>query len=645
MKYLLSFVICICFVFNLQAQTRSPKRGVSFNFTSDADLKALQFGTTWFYNWGTTPNNVTNSYNSIYGYEFCPMIWGGNWSSDAIRNYVKAHPDCKYILAFNEPNFKNQANLTPRQAADKWPDIKALASELGLKIISPACNYSSWAEYSSPDKWFDEFFRYVNINDVDGIAIHSYMGWASALDWYVNTYIEKYNKPLWLTEFCAWDDFTSNNGGTALQQRKEMIDMLDNLENNPMVAKYAWFIPRRTEVTNPSYPYMELLTNTKGTERGVLTETGMVWTYMSSYDKNFYHDVNTCIETEHYISKSKGIYMEQTTDEAGILNVYDFTSNRELAYNVDVPSAGTYTVRLRVLSGANSTVTVTSLKGTVSQTVASTGNTWETHEFQLALNAGKQQIAFKITSGNLKWNWFVITDNDANPDPMPNPEGPVVVTPPEGNNLALNKPIESSSAGTDLQRASLAVDGNAGTRWESKHGEDNKTLTIDLQTVAVLTDIVINWEGAYSLQYNIEVSTNGADWKQVFSTTSGSAGEERISLDGAPQARYVKINCIKRGTVYGFSIWEVEVYGHSPTRIPASEIQPFSVYPNPVTNTLFIQSEKPVDAAMLFDVNGRKLYEGEHVKFIDMSKYDAGIYILSIHLPEGEVINKKIVKN
>jgi len=238
MKHIIPLIFCIAVACSLPAQTRSPKRGVSFNFTNDADLKALQPGTSWFYNWGTTPNNVVDTYNNVYEYEFCPMAWNGNWNSDAIRTYVKAHPDCKYILAFNEPNFKNQANLTPRQAADRWPDLKALAQELGLKIISPACNYSP-DTYGTPKAWFDEFFQYVDINDVDGIALHSYMGWASATKSYVQQYIGYYHKPIWLTEFCAWDNFTQNQGGTALQQRKEMIDMLDFLETEPMVARYA----------------------------------------------------------------------------------------------------------------------------------------------------------------------------------------------------------------------------------------------------------------------------------------------------------------------------------------------------------------------------------------------------------------------
>ena len=36
----------------------------------------------------------------------------------------------KHLLAFNEPNFYSQSNLTPMQAAKLWPTIEAIAKEV-----------------------------------------------------------------------------------------------------------------------------------------------------------------------------------------------------------------------------------------------------------------------------------------------------------------------------------------------------------------------------------------------------------------------------------------------------------------------------------------------------------------------------------
>ncbi|HJV81937.1 glycosyl hydrolase [Noviherbaspirillum sp.] len=46
------------------------------------------------------------------------MIWGGN---PDVNQPAATIPDgAKYLLGFNEPNFKAQANKTPSQAASAW---------------------------------------------------------------------------------------------------------------------------------------------------------------------------------------------------------------------------------------------------------------------------------------------------------------------------------------------------------------------------------------------------------------------------------------------------------------------------------------------------------------------------------------------
>ncbi|MBQ8055737.1 MAG: discoidin domain-containing protein, partial [Paludibacteraceae bacterium] len=399
-KSLLTFCGLMCALF-LSAQTLSPKRGVSFNYTNEADLKAMS-GTSWFYNWGPTPNNVGNIISS-YHHEFCPMIWSGDGDANAIRNYVKSHPECKYLLWLNEPNFKEQAYMTPQQAAAKFPAAKALCQELGLKMISPACNYSAWAEYNTPAKWYDEFFKLVDKSNFAGLAIHSYMGWATATANYVEEYYQRYGLPIWLTEFCHWDDFTSNNGGTKEQQLKEMIDAVELLETNPHVARYAWFIPRRDGQAQPAFPYMELLSNANG----VLTDLGKVWNNMSSYDNNYYHSTNSRIEAEHYISRASGMYMEETEDKSGEINFYGMSSGHQLAYNLNVASAGTYNIRFRVLTVSDAKIQVSTSAGSQTFALKNSNGKWESQDFTIPLTFGKQLMQVKLTSGgNVKFNYM-----------------------------------------------------------------------------------------------------------------------------------------------------------------------------------------------------------------------------------------------
>jgi beta-glucanase (GH16 family) len=72
--------------------------------------------------------------------------------------------------------------------------------------------------------------------------------------------------------------------------------------------------------------------------------------------------------------------------------------------------------------------------------------------------------------------------------------------------------------------------------------------------------VVLYWEGAYSTQYEIQVSNNGQSWTPVFSETNGNGGTDTISFSTV-SARYVRVYGTQRATQYGYSLFEFEVYG------------------------------------------------------------------------------------
>ena len=259
---------------------RSAKRGVAFNFNYVSDLPLLSPYITWDYNWGNNTNENAALWFDANEMDFCPMCWNGNYNADKIRQFVAAHPKTKYLLAFNEPNLTDQANMTPAQAAAIWSPVVALARELNLKLVSPAMNYGTLAGYSDPVKWLDEFFAQpgVSIDDIDAISVHCYMASASALQGYIEKF-RKYNKPVWLTEFCAWDPKPSS----AEVQMDYMCAALHYLENEPLVERYAWFIPRYTSKNND--PHMQLITNEIP---GELTDAGKLYCGFSTFDRETY---------------------------------------------------------------------------------------------------------------------------------------------------------------------------------------------------------------------------------------------------------------------------------------------------------------------------------------------------------------------
>lgn len=129
-----------------------------------------------------------------------------------------------------------------------------------------------------------------------------------------------------------------------------------------------------------------------------------------------------------------------------------------------------------------------------------------------------------------------------------------------GTNLALGKDVYASSYENDGTLPGFANDGNLSTRWGSGF-DDNQYLVIDLGVDYVLDRVVLHWNAAaYSTDYRVEVSADDDTWT-VVGEAAGSAGGVRTHTFGKIAGRYVRIYCMKRSSIYGSCLDEVEVYG------------------------------------------------------------------------------------
>lgn len=68
-----------------------------------------------------------------------------------------------------------------------------------------------------------------------------------------------------------------------------------------------------------------------------------------------------------------------------------------------------------------------------------------------------------------------------------------------------------------------------------------------------------------------------------------------------------------------------------------------SVYPNPTTNSVTINTSKPINKIELFSVTGHKINEIIDSKTISLREVSQGIYFIKLH-SDGAVISKKIIK-
>ena len=125
-------------------------------------------------------------------------------------------------------------------------------------------------------------------------------------------------------------------------------------------------------------------------------------------------------------------------------------------------------------------------------------------------------------------------------------------------NLALNKAVTASSSQHKGVEAKNAVDGKGNTRWGSEF-KDGQWIMVDLGTVQKVGKVVLKWETAFAKEYKVQLSTDGKTFTTVADKKDGKGKVETVTF-AAKDAKFVRIQCDKRGTQFGNSLWELEVY-------------------------------------------------------------------------------------
>ncbi|MER7463013.1 family 20 glycosylhydrolase [Streptomyces sp. NPDC097981] len=137
-----------------------------------------------------------------------------------------------------------------------------------------------------------------------------------------------------------------------------------------------------------------------------------------------------------------------------------------------------------------------------------------------------------------------------------NPAWPGLAQP---GNLARNRPTTASGTETAAFPAASATDGDPGTRWSSPYA-DPQWLQVDLGPSQAVNRVVLRWEAAYGKAFQIQLSDDASTWRTVYSTTTGAGGVQDLTgLSGS--GRYIRVYGTRRGTSYGYSLYEFEVYG------------------------------------------------------------------------------------
>lgn len=134
-------------------------------------------------------------------------------------------------------------------------------------------------------------------------------------------------------------------------------------------------------------------------------------------------------------------------------------------------------------------------------------------------------------------------------------EGSTITT---GKNIAVGK---NASASTENggDKAANVTDGNGKTRWQAAVEDKNEWCQVDLGKEYNVNKVKLSWEASYASKYEIQVSSDGKNWKTVYEEKAGNGKIDEIIFDVTP-ARYVRMQAVERATAYGASIYEFGIY-------------------------------------------------------------------------------------
>jgi hypothetical protein len=344
-----------------------------------------------------------------------------------------------------------------------------------------------------------------------------------------------------------------------------------------------------------------------------------------------YHDLTTTNQGGQYRTDAVDI---GTATEGGY-NIGYVQAGEWLEYTVNVTTAGAYTLQARVSTNAAGKSFHVELDGqNIGRiSVPNTGD-WQTYSTVSvttpALTTGKKVLRIVVDTAEFNLNWINFTL--------------------QASNIAINKTITASSVEVAGFEAAKAFDGNATTtRWSSAY-TDSEWLAVDLGSAQSISRVVLKWENAYATAYRIETSTDNLTWTAQKTVTAGTGGTEDLSF-AAVSARYVRFYGVTRATVYGYSIWEFEVYAAAPSAAKLAYSVPVkenptaivNVYPNPAQNVLTVQYKGTgLSILKVYSLSGQQVYSSRingQVQ-IDISKWPKGIYIVSL----GDVRKKVVVE-
>ena len=128
----------------------------------------------------------------------------------------------------------------------------------------------------------------------------------------------------------------------------------------------------------------------------------------------------------------------------------------------------------------------------------------------------------------------------------------------------------SASTPADNTQTFKAVDGDMLTRWSSE-ATDTEWIKFTLRRKTVIDRVVIHWEAAYGETYQLQVSLDGKEWRLAYNAVKHRGGKDILEFKPV-EVKYVRIYGISRGTQWGYSIFECEIFRSEKKPVSLTEL-------------------------------------------------------------------------
>ncbi|MBV9464097.1 MAG: discoidin domain-containing protein [Verrucomicrobiae bacterium] len=111
--------------------------------------------------------------------------------------------------------------------------------------------------------------------------------------------------------------------------------------------------------------------------------------------------------------------------------------------------------------------------------------------------------------------------------------------------------------------AKAAFDRNPQTLWKTPPSSHSQWLAVDLGSPQCIDKVRLVWGSEPALRYQLQVSTDGKEWKTVCNTENGRGETEEIAnLD--VRGRYLRLVCLKPAADgAGYALAEFEAFKKS----------------------------------------------------------------------------------